>query len=68
MTRPLQSLCGFRPVHLEPGETKAVRFTIGEKQLSMLDANMNRVVEPGVFDVRVGRSSAEYRGTELTVE
>ncbi|MCP3990106.1 MAG: beta-glucosidase, partial [Actinomycetia bacterium] len=30
VTRPLQSLCGFRPVHLEPGETKAVRFTIGE--------------------------------------
>lgn len=67
VTRPAQSLCGFAPVSLAPGETKEVTFPIGPQALSLLDADMNRIVERGTFEVRIGTSSADYRRTELMV-
>ncbi len=67
VTRPVQSLCGFEPLHLEPGETKTATFAIGPEALSFLNANMDRVVEAGAFEVRIGGSSAQYLSTELIV-
>ena len=67
VTRPVQWLVGFQPVHLEPAETKTTSFTVGPTELSLLDSNMKRVVEPGAFEIRMGTSSADYVSTELTV-
>jgi beta-glucosidase len=61
VTRPVRELRGFRRVHLEPGETRTVRFTLGVQDLAFYDAGMTRVAEPGSFTVFVGRSSAETR-------
>lgn len=58
VTRPVKELKAFRRIHLEPGQTETVRFTITPDKLSFLDENMNRVVEPGAFTVMVGGSSA----------
>jgi beta-glucosidase len=58
VTRPVKELKGFRRVHLEAGQTKTVQFSITSEQLSFLDENMNRVVEPGTFTIMVGGSSA----------
>lgn len=54
-------LRGFERVHLKPGETKTVRFTLTPEDLELLDANMNWVVEPGDFEVRIGSSSEDIR-------
>lgn len=64
-----KNLAGFERVHLQPGETKEVTFTIDRKHLELLDANMKWVVEPGDFTLMVGASSEDIRlnGT-LTVE
>ena len=67
VTRPLQTLCGFAPIQLEPGETTTVGFEIGPAALSLLDHGMKRVVEPGIFELRLGGSSASWVATELTV-
>jgi beta-glucosidase len=67
VTRPTQWLVGFKPVHLEPGETKMVSFPIGPTDLSLLDSSMKRVVEPGAFEIRIGTSSAIYVSAELAV-
>jgi len=67
VTRPIQWLCGFTPIHLEPGETRTVSFEIGAEALSLLDKAMNRTVEPGTFEVRIGGSSAHCRRAELIV-
>ena len=67
VTRPTQWLVGFKPVHLEPGETKMVSFPIGPTDLSLLDSNMEPVVEPGAFEIHIGTSSANYVCAELTV-
>ncbi|NLH75631.1 MAG: beta-glucosidase [Acidobacteria bacterium] len=59
VVRPVLELKGFRKVALGPGASAEVTFTLGPEELSMLDAAMKRVVEPGGFEVRVGRSSRD---------
>ena len=59
--RPIMALKGFTRVHLAPGETKQVSFTLTREHLSMLDAEMREVVEPGTFRVLIGASSRDIR-------
>jgi beta-glucosidase len=61
VTRPVRELRGFRRVHLEPGETRTVRFELGINDLAFYDVGMRRVAEPGTFTVFVGTSSTETR-------
>ncbi|MEA2175352.1 MAG: beta-glucosidase [Blastocatellia bacterium] len=61
VTRPVRELKDFKRIHLEPGQTQAVQFLITPDKLSFLDENMNRVVEPGLFDIMVGPSSSPDR-------
>ena len=46
---------------VEPGETKSVSFEITPSHLELLDSNMNRTVEPGEFEIRIGASSEDIR-------
>lgn len=54
-------LRGFERITLLPGETKTVQFTLHPDDLSLLDKNMHRVVEPGDFEILVGSSSEDIR-------
>jgi beta-xylosidase len=67
VTRPVMELKDFKRITLAPGETKTVNFTITPDKLSFLDLNMNRVVEPGWFDIMVGTSSVKYQKAKLEV-
>ncbi len=58
---PVRALKGFRRVHLLPGESAAIALTLSSAQLSILDANLHRVVEPGEFRIMVGSSSRDIR-------
>ena len=58
---PFKELKGFEKIALDPGETKNVKFRLTHDDLAFLDKNMNRVVEPGIFEVMVGSSSADIR-------
>ena len=67
VTRPVKELRGFRRMSLEPGESKTVKFTLGPDELSYLNRDMHRVVEPGTFKIMVGGNSVELIETKLTV-
>ena len=67
VTRPVKELKGFRRITLQPGETQAVEFTLGPEQLSFLNENMERVVEPGIFEIMVGGSSVDVQVIKLEV-
>ncbi len=56
-----KNLCGFERIHLEPGETKEVSFTIEPRDLQLLDSDNHWVVEPGDFKVMIGASSEDIR-------
>jgi beta-glucosidase len=51
---PIHELEGFERIHLEPGKTRHVTFTLHPRQLSVVDAEGHRSVEPGQFSVYVG--------------
>ncbi len=68
VTRPVKELKGFRRITLQPGERQVVDFTIAAEELSYLDEKMVRVVEPGMFELMVGTSSAELQTVRLEVE
>ena len=58
--RPAKELKGFVKVSLRPGETKKVSVILDNRALSYYDVNAKQWrAEPGVFDVLVGRSSAQ---------
>ena len=67
ITRPVLQLRGFKRVSLEPGQKTTIDFTLTPEDLSLIDVNMNRVVEPGMFDLMVGPSSAETTSIALEV-
>ncbi len=63
VTRPVKELKGFNRITLEPGEKKTVKFTVASEQLSLINRDMKRVVEPGIFKVMVGKSSEDIQLT-----
>ncbi|HEV8485793.1 MAG TPA: glycoside hydrolase family 3 N-terminal domain-containing protein [Blastocatellia bacterium] len=67
VTRPVMELKDFKRITLAPGESKTVTMVITPEKLSFLDLNMNRVVEPGWFDIMVGTSSVKYQKAKLEV-
>ena len=67
VTRPVKELRGFRRITLNPGETKTVEFTLGSDELSFLNRDMHRVVEPGTFKIMVGGNSVDVTTAKLEV-
>jgi beta-glucosidase len=63
----VKELRGFERVALAPGERQTVTFKLGPAALRFTDEHMNRVVEPGLFDVMVGNSSRTSATAPLEV-
>ncbi len=60
VTRPVQELKDFARVAIRSGETKTVSFSITPDKLQYYGPDMKRIVEPGMFQVQVGKNSNEY--------
>jgi beta-glucosidase len=67
VTRPVKELKGFKRISIEPCETKSIEFVIGPEELSFLNRDMHRVVEPGTFKIMAGGNSEELIEMTLTV-
>ncbi len=63
----MKQLAAFRRVHLAPGEKTTVELKLAPESLALPGPDMKPVVEPGVFDVSVGPSSAETTAVALEV-
>ena len=46
VVQPVIALRGFKRVHLEPGASTTVSFDVGPDQLSILDARMQKTLNP----------------------
>ena len=68
VTRPVKELKGFQRVSLKQGEKKTVTFSLPVEELAFWNIDMQKVVEPGEFNLWVGPSSAEGLQTTFTVE
>ena len=55
-------LRGFERVrNIAPGETRKVSITLPAEAFKMLDARMEEIYEPGLYDLYVGASSVDFR-------
>lgn len=62
--RPKKELRAFQRISLHPGQKKTVSLTLSVDQLGFYDVNRHGfLVEPGGFDILVGASSRDIRGT-----
>jgi len=58
--RPVKELKDFARIALKQGETKTVTFTVTSDKLEFFGREMKRVIEPGDFEIMVGKNSEEY--------
>ena len=69
LNQHIRRLAGFKRIHLKPGESKKVTFTIGRDRMQMIDAFWNWTVEAGAFVLEAGTSSEKILSTAtFTVE
>jgi len=62
VSRPLRELKGFAVVRLAPGESAEIRMSLSDRDLAFWDTERNAWrVEPGRFEIGVGRSSRDIR-------
>ncbi len=57
VTRPVAQLLGYQRIHLLPGQSTTVRFTVPTTRLAFTDRTYTRVVEPGEIELWVGTSA-----------
>jgi beta-glucosidase len=62
---PHHELRAFRRIHLAPGASVRVDFTLTARALSLIDDSGRRLLEPGRFQVFVGGSQPDARSTAL---
>ena len=58
---PIRALVGFDRVSLKAGEKQTVTFTITPRQMSLIDNNGRRVIEPGEFLLKIGDLSSHFQ-------
>ena len=66
-TRPVKELKGFKKVHIPAGQTVQVNFTLTAEDLSYYNHSLEWVCEPGDFEIMIGPSSQDTKGSVLTV-
>lgn len=58
--RPLKELKGYEKLHLNPGQTGHVSVVLDDDAFSFFDTSSAKfIVEPGLFRIYVGPSSAD---------
>lgn len=68
IARPVRELKGFRRVNLKAGESAKVEFTITRQQLEFYNSDLQKVVEPGAFQVMIGPDSRHHGVAEFVVK
>ncbi len=59
VVQPERQLKAFKRITLEPGETRTVTLHLDYDDLAIVDADMQRTVEPGTYHVLIGSSSKD---------
>ena len=68
ISRPVKELKGFEKINLKADESKIVNLVLTRKELGFYNAAGVYVVEPGVFDVMVGGTSAKGLAADFEIK
>lgn len=61
VVQPMKQLKHFERVFLKQGEKKSIMFTLTEEDLSIINQGLERIVEPGTFQIMIGSASDDIR-------
>jgi beta-glucosidase len=61
IVRPVKELKDFQKVRLAAGESRAIKFVINREKLSFYNQQLQRMAEPGDFELMIGASSRDIR-------
>lgn len=61
ISRPVKELKNCRKIHLNPGETKIVEFTITTEDLKFYNSDLVYDWEPGTFVIMIGGNSKDVK-------
>jgi beta-glucosidase len=67
VTRSVKDLKAFKRVTLNPGESRDLSFTLDKEAFHFWNDKMERVVEPGEFDIMAGNNSVDLKTVTLTI-
>lgn len=59
LVRPIRELKGFKRVDIKAGESKFINITLPVDMLNFTDNLHRRIVEPGEFEIMIGRSATD---------
>ncbi|OHX64518.1 glycoside hydrolase family 3 N-terminal domain-containing protein [Flammeovirga pacifica] len=68
VVRPMQELKGFEKIEIAPGESIQVSFKISPKMLEYTGLDMKKNLGIGDFELRIGRSSADFKTANFTLK
>jgi beta-glucosidase len=60
ITPPVQQLKGFQGIYLQPGESGIIEFVLTANDLSFINSENKRTVEPGEFKITIGKLSDKF--------
>jgi len=66
--RPVRELKGFKKIHLNPGESKKVTFTLSMHDLGYFDPAGHWLVEPGKFQLWICKDSASGKPVDFELQ
>ena len=67
VSRPIKELRNFQKVMLKAGESRTLTLPIGEDDLKFYNAQLQRIAEPGEFNVQVGFDSQAVQEQRFTL-
>ena len=59
--RPIKELKDFKKITLQPGEIRRVTFIIKRDELAFYNDKLERVTQPGTFQIMIGSASDDIR-------
>ena len=68
VVRRVKELKAFRRIHLKPGETKTVEFTLADTDFMFLNKKLQKEVDEGTYEVTIGPDSMNGISTTFNVK
>jgi beta-glucosidase len=59
--RPIKELKDFKKILLQPGEVRRITFTIKRDELAFYNDKLERITQPGTFQLMIGSASDDIR-------
>jgi beta-glucosidase len=67
-TRPIKELKDFKRISLNAGELKTVHFQLTNDKLAAIGMDMKRIVQPGAYEILVGKNSVDLLRDTIIVK